>query len=144
MTLATVVSLFVPSSPTAVAGLVIPAWVNAVDGQSCRGLAHVGKEIDEVEPPTAYDDAHASVILPAFMVRIGAAADHIRPNIIRESLALSGGLSVFQTASDGKVSFVASATTGMPCLQIADDGIAFFSAVADTAPSCVSHLRMVA
>lgn len=131
--------LFLPRCPATVAGGVGTPVVDAVECQSAWGFAHVGEEIDEIEPAVAYGDATTTVVPPTFMARVGASSYHIRPDVIRGRLAFSGGLSVPQAASNGDASFVASATDGVSCLQIADYRVAFRSAVADAAPSCISH-----
>src|SRR3990167_9968837 len=65
--------------PTAIAELVIPVVVLAVDGHSLGSLAHVGKEVSERQPTAADCDASATIVKPSVVLDISHAGQHLSP-----------------------------------------------------------------
>ena len=76
--------LFFGGPPT-VSGFVVTFVVDSVDAVvEGRANAHVGEEVDEVEPMVAHDDTSRTVVRIFDEVRIIAPNDHHLPRIIRQ------------------------------------------------------------
>lgn len=74
--------LFV-GSPAAIAGLIVPFGIIALDRKASRALTHVGNEVKEGIAPTSADsDALEAVVLVRRMARMGAPPEHGSPSVI--------------------------------------------------------------
>lgn len=79
---ALIAGLLLPCSPTAVAGLVVPIHIYAVDRVALRPGAHINdKGVNAVSPPLAHLNAAAAVVLEAGASGIRAALSDAQPRI---------------------------------------------------------------
>ena len=137
MTLAAVVSLFLGSGPPAVVGSVRSVVVDAVERQAGRGLAHISKEIDEVEPAFANGDAASAITVPLVIFGIEAPSFHAGPANVRTASFKSISMTMSILGCCRSFALDASTTGCGAAQQIVADDDCFGSAVAFTEPSCV-------
>jgi hypothetical protein len=127
------VSLFFHSDPSAIAGLVSPVVVDAVNSQSRRWLAHVSEDVFEGLPSFANRDAARAVTGVICIVWVEAAVHYRRPSGVQRGPRASGRMAVFEVAGDKFVPMGAPAT-GYASPDIADRSDGGVSTVAAAFP----------
>lgn len=76
-------ALLFPISPLAVLGRISNIIVFAFKGKPMWSFPHIGKEVGELEPSTAYGNSTTTVIWPREASFIGASFQHLLPRLVR-------------------------------------------------------------
>lgn len=105
---ATVGALLLASGPLTITGLIVPIVVDAFDGPTQLRRAHIVKEVGEISPTLTDLNSTASVIIPIAVFGIGAALNHLGPDVVCSPLGMLAvalgllGAAVFVIAFHGE------------------------------------------
>lgn len=90
--------LILPRRPSAVGGFIVPVWVDALQGEIRRALAHVLKKGHEASAPAFTNgDAARAVILKAPVAGVIAARLHSLPRDVSLGSVLARGVTMFRS-----------------------------------------------
>lgn len=140
--------LVLNAGPSAVAGLIVSIYVNAVNLIFGRTDPHVGQEVLEaVAPPLTDCNSAPSIVFPVGRFGVLASENHRSPDFIFVSGTASPGAAVPQECPIGELtaSFFRKASTafGVPVAQASTPNGNEFFAFAFTSPSRLAGLNAI-
>lgn len=107
-------TLLSPSSPSDIAGFVVPVVVGAINGElGMRTVAYISQEILKPKPSLANFDTATTVIFICLIAWIVAALKHVLPNVV-----FRASIGPFSSIPMANVALVFEAPAGM--IAIAD------------------------
>jgi hypothetical protein len=127
-------ALFRARGPSAVFLEVSKIVIDAVDGHSRRGLAHIGEEVFEDQPAITDGDSSPTVVFESLVLGIEASLDDGRPPTIDRRSFASRTMTVFTQAIAQFVSMATAAAGCVSAFQSSDSCNYVASAVAFAKP----------
>ena len=126
--------LFLPRCPSTKPRPIDKAVIRSIQRKAGNGLAHVRKEVREVQPPIANPNATSTVPMKILAVRISTPFDHVAPSGVGAASRSACGMPVLCHSRGNQCPDLTSATLGVSVSNDGRNAGSFRSAIAADRP----------